>query len=207
MLSKEIQTILASQIHDPESTDTNTTVYDSIISIFPKDIIVSQQSINEMSKSEIEQYFEENLEQIYNEFENKHGTDLIRILEQNLTLRVLDNNWINHLTSIESLRQGIGLQAYGQRDPLVAYRKEGSSKFQELLDKIPHDIVYMLFNINIVKNNTVTENKIPAGQSPSLSINSTNRSQTATKVKTSKIGRNSICPCGSGKKYKRCHGE
>ena len=207
MLSKEIQSILDSEVPNPESTATNSTIYDSIVNIFPKNNIINEQYINEMSKSEIERYFDENLEQIYNQFENTHGHDLIRTLEQNLMLRSLDNHWVNHLTSMESLRQGIGLQAFGQRDPLVAYKREGHSKFQELLDKIQHDVVYMLFNVNIVKNNAMTENKIPAAQSPSLSINSANRSHPATKVKTSKIGRNSICPCGSGKKHKRCHGE
>ena len=109
---------------------------------------------------------------------------------------------------MEALRQGIGLQAFGQRDPLVAYKREGHSKFQELLDKIQHDVVYMLFNINIVKNNPVTTpNNSSSPDSQMASLNSTNRSQAATKVKTSKVGRNSVCPCGSGKKYKRCHGE
>jgi len=210
MLIKEIQTILDSGVHSPESKDTNHTIYDSIINIFPRDNIISEQSINEMSKSAIEQYFDNNLEKIYNRFEDTHGIDLIRVLEQNLMLRVLDNHWVTHLTSIESLRQGIGLQAFGQRDPLVAYKREGHSKFQELLDKIQHDIVYMLFNINIVKNNTlntIPKNKTSPMESQSLALNSSNKSQTATKVKTSKIGRNAICPCGSGKKYKRCHGE
>ena len=74
-------------------------------------------------------------------------------------LRSLDNHWVNHLTSMESLRQGIGLQAFGQRDPLVAYKREGHSKFQELLGKIQHDVVYMLFNVNIVKNNLLLINE------------------------------------------------
>ena len=208
MLSKEIQNILDSESPTPELPESNNPIYDSIINIFPKDIIVSNQTINQMSKSEIETYFEENIEQIYDKFETQHSSGLIRALEQNLMLRVLDNHWVNHLTSMESLRQGIGLQAFGQRDPLVAYKREGHSKFQELLDKIQHDVAYMLFNINIVKNNPVANPiNTSSQQSPSSSINSTNKSQTATKLKTSKIGRNSICPCGSGKKYKKCHGE
>jgi len=208
MLSKEIQNILDSESPPPELPDANNTIYDSILNIFPKDSIVSNQEINQMSKSEIENYFEENIEQIYNRFEDQHSSGLIRALEQNLMLRVLDNHWVNHLTSMESLRQGIGLQAFGQRDPLVAYKREGHSKFQELLNKIQHDVAYMLFNINIVKNNSVANpiNK-SAPEKSSLPVNTTNKSQTSTKVKTSKIGRNSICPCGSGKKYKRCHGE
>ena len=208
MLSKEIQNILDSESPTPELAEANNPIYDSIINIFPKDSIVSNEAINQMSKSEIESYFEANIEQIYDKFETQHSSGLIRALEQNLMLRVLDNHWVNHLTSMESLRQGIGLQAFGQRDPLVAYKREGHSKFQELLDKIQHDVAYMLFNINIVKNNPVSNPINTSSQeSPSLSVNSTNKSQTATKVKTSKIGRNSICPCGSGKKYKRCHGE
>ena len=208
MLSKEIQNILDSETPTPESPDANSAIYDSIVNVFPRDSIISEESINQMSKTDIERYFDENLQQIYDQFENTHNPGLVRALEQNLMIRVLDNHWVSHLTSMESLRRGIGLQAFGQRDPLVAYKREGHSKFQELLDKIQHDVVYMLFNINIVKNNPLTNpNNSSSPKSPVAPINSTNRPQATTKVKTSKIGRNSICPCGSGKKYKRCHGE
>jgi preprotein translocase subunit SecA len=208
MLGKEIQNILDSETPTPESPNANSAIYDSIVNVFPRDNIISEESINQMSKADIERYFDENLQQIYDQFENTHSPGLIRALEQNLMIRVLDNHWVNHLTSMEALRQGIGLQAFGQRDPLVAYKREGHSKFQELLDKIQHDVVYMLFNINIVKNNPVTTpNNSSSPDSQMASLNSTNRSQAATKVKTSKVGRNSVCPCGSGKKYKRCHGE
>ena len=142
---------------------------------------------------------------IYNDREEDLGSNEMRILERLLLLRSIDVHWVNHLTSMENLRTGIGLHAYGQRDPLVVYRTEGHKTFQELLDRMQTDVVNSLFHV------TTTDPAAPAGKRRAKSTpqqtpmrqfqGSQNFGSTGNK-----IGRNVPCPCGSGKKYKRCCG-
>ena len=142
---------------------------------------------------------------IYNDREEDLGSNEMRILERLLLLRSIDVHWVNHLTSMENLRTGIGLHAYGQRDPLVVYRTEGHKTFQELLDRMQTDVVNSLFHV------TTTDPAAPAGR---RRARSTPQQTPMTQFQGSqnfgstgnKIGRNVPCPCGSGKKYKRCCG-
>jgi len=114
-------------------------------------------------------------------------------------LGVIDNLWIRHLTDLDNLREGIGLRAYGQQDPLVAYKKEAHEMYQDLLTAIQHDIVQRIFwpvEVRIQRPRPMREMR-------------TDQSRKATRqpVKAvDKVGRNDPCPCGSGKKYKYCHG-
>ncbi|HJO82975.1 MAG: preprotein translocase subunit SecA [SAR202 cluster bacterium] len=154
----------------------------------------------------------------YDRVEDGVSVEVMREVERRLMLQSVDANWVQHLTSMENLRQGIGLHAYGQRDPLVMYKKEGHEQFQALQEKIEHDIVHSIFRIQV--NDTAAGNgqsngsKQPqrAGRSAQPPQNKTvmsnvidNRRQEAVPAKQ-KVGRNQACPCGSGKKYKRCHG-
>jgi len=142
---------------------------------------------------------------IYNDREEDLGSNDMRILERLLLLRSIDVHWVNHLTSMENLRTGIGLHAYGQRDPLVVYRTEGHKTFQELLERMQTDVVNSLFHV------TTTNPAAPAGR---RRANSAPQQTPMTQFRGSqnvgstgnKIGRNAPCPCGSGKKYKRCCG-
>ena len=84
---------------------------------------------------------------VYSSFEGAMGEDGARQIERNLMLRAIDENWVQHLTSMENLRQGIGLQAVGQRDPLVMYKKEGHDLFQGLQEKISSDVIHSLFRL------------------------------------------------------------
>ena len=119
-------------------------------------------------------------------------------------LRVIDSHWVQHLTSMENLRQGIGLQAFGQRDPLVMYKREGHEMFQGLLERIQHDIVHTVYHVGLAKQS--------GSRTPPMSVYGNSvmsgvvgRQRPATPAGR-KVGRNDLCPCGSGKKYKRCHG-
>ena len=132
----------------------------------------------------------------------------MRTLERLLLLRAIDTHWVNHLTSMENLRTGIGLQAYGQRDPLVAYRTEGHKMFQELLSRMQFDVVHTMFHVAVTQEPAGVGQRRDAGKaanvSPMQAVNGGRREAVA--VGAGKIGRNAQCPCGSGKKYKRCHG-
>ena len=112
-------------------------------------------------------------------------------------------------TTMENLRQGIGLQAFGQRDPLVMYKKEGRETFDNLQARIQHDISHTMFHIGFANNGSPgaqSARKSPPSVGTSVMTKVVNRSREAVPAGDRKIGRNEACPCGSGKKYKRCHG-
>ena len=112
-------------------------------------------------------------------------------------LRVMDSVWVEHLTTMQNLRESIGLQAYG-RDPLVMYKSQSRNLFDTLIEKIGQGISQSIFNVSNIADSRdyKIQNKMPI----------TNSSSNTTGITSSRIGRNDQCPCGSGKKYKRCHG-
>ena len=130
-------------------------------------------------------------EEVYREKEGELGEDRMRALERILMLRALDLGWKAQLTDIEKLRQGIGLQAYGQRNPLVAYQREGRRMYQDLLGQMRDDLVHGIYRLSLA----------PAAAPAKAPLNGRARNGAERK-----IGRNAPCYCGSGKKFKRCHG-
>ena len=153
--------------------------------------------------------------QVYDQIEHELTPEAMREAERWLMLRSVDANWVQHLTSMENLRQGIGLHAFGQRDPLVMYKKEGHEQFQGLQAKIEHDIVHTLFNARISvapkggrqangRNGQAGRPGAPKKETVMAKVMDPRRRESVPAGQ--KIGRNQQCPCGSGKKYKRCHG-
>ena len=153
--------------------------------------------------------------QVYDQVEQELTPEAMREAERWLMLRSVDANWVQHLTSMENLRQGIGLHAFGQRDPLVMYKKEGHEQFQGLQAKIEHDIVHTLFNARISvapkggqqangRNGQAGRSGAPKKETVMAKVMDPRRRETVPAGQ--KTGRNQQCPCGSGKKYKRCHG-
>ncbi len=120
----------------------------------------------------------------------------MRMLERLVMLRTIGGLWVEHLTMMDHMRQGIGLRAYGQRDPLVAYKTEAHALFQSLLANIQHDVVHTIYRVSIVKEGALPE--------PALASAGGGRGEMVAADK--KVGRNDPCPCGSGKKYKKCCG-
>ena len=114
-------------------------------------------------------------------------------IEKRIFLQLIDQNWKLHIQYLEQLRQVIGLRSYGQRDPLVEYKKEAFTLFENLLSKLKYDLITILFNLKLIENSQ---------EEPS----NENLSKKFDELTTKKIGRNEPCPCKSGKKYKHCHG-
>ena len=142
------------------------------------------------------------LDSIYVSFEENLGPENAREIERFFMLRSIDTNWVQHLTGMENLRQGIGLQAVGQRDPLVMYRKEGHEMFRNLQERIQSDVAHSLFKGGMDDLNSQTRPSKPRA-TRSVRPSSTNKQSTPAAITSKKIGRNQPCPCGSGKKYKR----
>ena len=133
------------------------------------------------------------------------GPEMMRLAEKNLLLQLLDQNWKEHLLAMDHLRQGIGLRAYAQRDPLNEYKREAFSMFEILLDRLREQITLILAHIEIRATEPVppaqpSPQEVAAASNPSAGVDPKNPAT------WSKLNRNADCPCGSGKKYKHCHG-
>jgi preprotein translocase subunit SecA len=136
------------------------------------------------------------------------GDEVMRELERKVLLSVLDRKWREHLYEMDYLQEGIGLRAMAQRDPLVEYQKEGFDLFAAMMDAIKEEIAGLLFNIEVTvesSNNEVVAPGLEAKQLPAVGLQYTAADESGVRT-TGDVSRNAPCPCGSGKKYKRCHG-
>ncbi|MGD0886961.1 MAG: preprotein translocase subunit SecA [Thermodesulfovibrionales bacterium] len=141
----------------------------------------------------------------YERKETDVGSDMMRYLEKVMFLQVLDAQWKDHLLAMDHLKEGIGLRGYGQRDPLTEYKKEAFDMFAELTDRISMDALSRLFKIQLKEDEGVKRQQILPRQTIRYNRGEgSEASQPASRGK--KIGRNEPCPCGSGKKYKKCCG-
>jgi preprotein translocase subunit SecA len=199
----------------PENWDLDT-LSNYMAPLFATDIITDIMDRKKFSESKwdagiLKEKFTERAYRLYEERENIYSAPVIRGLEKIVMLNVIDNMWRGHLLEMDYLKEGIGLRAIGQLDPLVEYKREGFNLFKELIDEIKFDTVRLLYNVKIVpreqqeKQNAVREHEVTnvVTSGPSKSGLKTLR---AAPVNTKKIGRNEPCPCGSGKKYKKCCG-
>jgi len=154
--------------------------------IFPLPSHLNKNALSQMSRKEVEQKLLEYADSLYDQREQELEAQNMRVLERLVMLRAIDRRWVEHLTAMENMRQGIGLQALAQRDPLVAYKRGGHEMFQELMDGVRHDIAHTIYHVGIVREQRPREReKAPVA---------------------ARTGRNDPCPCGSGKKYKKCCG-
>jgi len=145
---------------------------------------------------------------LYEKKEEEVGSEFMRYLEKVFLLNVVDSQWKDHLLAMDHLKEGIGLRGYGQRDPLVEYKKEAFQMFGELQERINRETLTRLFKIQIKKEEERVQSplrQVPVFASERLSYNK-NDGGPREPVHVKKIGRNDPCPCGSGKKYKKCCG-
>ena len=152
------------------------------------------------SKDEVIQILED---KIIGEYENKIKDlpeEIVNDFEKVIALRVIDTHWMEHINTMDHLKEGIGLRSYAQNNPLVEYTNEGFQLFDEMLDTINREITKYLLKAEIKQNLERKEVAKPTGTNDS-------KDKVKTTRKVEKIGRNEPCPCGSGKKYKQCCGK
>ena len=166
----------------------------------------NEDAVYQYELDQIGKLLSEHAEVVYEAREGELGSEQMRILERLLLLRAIDTHWVTHLTTMENLRTGIGLQAYGQRDPLVMYRTEGHKLFQELTQRMQYDVVHTLFHLTLTQQAINGGRKAAAAKAATPMEAVMPKGKEAVSVGAAKVGRNTPCPCGSGKKYKRCHG-
>ncbi|OGH58829.1 MAG: preprotein translocase subunit SecA [Candidatus Magasanikbacteria bacterium RIFCSPHIGHO2_01_FULL_33_34] len=142
--------------------------------------------------------------------ENNNKDEVMKDIEKSILLRAIDTLWVEHLVSIDHLRTGIGLRGYGQRDPLIEYKKETYDMFNELQSAIQKEVVYSFFKIGaglqLAPTIMASDKMTLQGAKKSSTVNLNSGSSKPRDGEGKKVGRNDMCPCGSGKKYKKCHG-
>jgi preprotein translocase subunit SecA len=198
------------QREHPNETELNVELYD----YFGLDLEDAQVSLESDRRDEVKYKVVEAVHARYEEKEKLIGADNMRLNEKYLLLQVIDQQWKDHLLNIDHLKEGIGLRGYGQRDPLVEYKRESFELFQEMMERIQDRVVKVLWKIELVgregereESQRVQRALPPQPPKQQLTFSGAPK-EAAAPVKRSqaKVGRNDPCPCGSGKKYKKCHG-
>lgn len=159
--------------------------------------------VESLTKASLKEIILEKAEALYAEKEAEIGIERMRDVERAILLRVVDFHWIDHIDAMDDLKQGIGLRAVGQQDPVAAYKMEGFAMFEELIATIQEETIKALFHASI---RTETEHKSVAVVKNESHLGSGNQKPAKTFKSDKKVGRNDPCPCGSGKKYKKCCG-
>ncbi|ADD01820.1 preprotein translocase, SecA subunit [Thermoanaerobacter italicus Ab9] len=167
-----------------------------------KDSVVIDVDIDRLDKEVLTNIIYEEAVKQYEKKEAEIGPEQMRELERIVLLRVVDTKWMDHIDEMDQLRQGIGLRAYGQVDPLIEYKKIAFDMFEDLVQSIQEETVKFLYHIQIDKNNMIQREQV----AKPVSTNADTQEKKQPVVKGKKIGRNDPCPCGSGKKYKYCCG-
>jgi preprotein translocase subunit SecA len=162
--------------------------------------LLNMEQLKEMSNQQIKDTMLDVAMQIYSSKENDFGSEQIREIERVILLRVVDTKWMDHIDNMDHLKQGIGLRAYKQQDPVQAYQFEGSEMFEEMIFNIKIDTVKYLFHVQIER--APEREKVAVETSTNVDDSLPKKPVTNDK----KVGRNDSCPCGSGKKYKNCCG-
>jgi preprotein translocase subunit SecA len=162
----------------------------------------------------------------YRAREDEFGPETMRLLERNFFLQVLDGQWKDHLYAMDQLREGIGLRGYGQKDPLSEYKIEGFGMFEEMMERVREDTIRILFLVQMAEEENLPQRRqqrFSMTRGPSEDVFAQRQPQAAglaqgpgpgqaqpvqqtVKREGRKVGRNEPCPCGSGKKYKKCCG-
>jgi preprotein translocase subunit SecA len=186
-------------------------LFKAIAQLYPTELDPETLDLEGLDHNEFENLLLDDAERAYKQREAEFGADLLHAFERRVLLTVLDRHWREHLYEMDYLQEGIGLRAIGQRDPLVEYQREGFDMFQAMQDSIKREAVAYVFNASIqVVDEDAERREMPTAQPTQLSSAVTEAEERAAtqpqRASVKKVGRNQPCPCGSGKKYKLCHG-
>ena len=150
----------------------------------------------------------------YEEKEKRFGEPMLRQLEKIIMLQTIDTLWKDHLLNMDHLKEGIGLRGYGQKNPLQEYQKEGYDMFEDMIHRKEEDVVQKLFTVELARESVAPQVELQQPRAQRMVLSHGNEpiaarpsGGSAPKRDGEKVGRNDPCPCGSGKKYKRCHGK
>jgi preprotein translocase subunit SecA len=186
MVGKQVEQLVQEHSHNYGETDVEGLLQE-MAEILPLPENIKDMQLDKLGVKQLNERLGDYSRQVYELREKEQGAEQMRLLERLVMLRVIDDHWKEHLTAMDHLRQSVGLESVRQIDPLVVYKKKGGAYFDSLMADIQHNIVHTIYKVNIEKREAPAHRPSPLpGQ---------------------KVGRNDPCPCGSGKKYKHCHGK
>ncbi len=168
---------------------------------------IDDDTIDGLTRDGLAQLIYETCISVYDEKEAAIGTEDFRGLERIVMLQTVDNLWKDHLLSMDHLKEGIGLRGYAQQDPLIVYKKEGFDLFQDMISRVKEETLGILFRIQISEPKRIDDLRLPKEQKMFFSGGDEPQKKKPVKRSQKKVGRNAPCPCGSGKKYKKCCGK
>jgi preprotein translocase subunit SecA len=194
----------------PNETELNAELYD----YFGLDLKSAGIDLHSTPRSALREAVVGAVNKRYEEKEAQIGAEMMRLHEKYLLLQVIDQLWKDHLLNVDHLKEGIGLRGYGQRDPLIEYKKESFEIFQEMMERIQDRVVKYLWKTEVVVEREGDVEEAPRQRSlpppkpkqQPMYFSGASGPAAPVKRKEEKVGRNDPCPCGSGKKYKKCHG-
>ena len=169
--------------------------------IGPEDLAFEDDDIASVERADIITALKYKAKEIYDAKEAEYGTEVMRELERVILLKVVDTKWMAHIDDMEELKKGISLRSYGQKNPVIEYRYEGFEMFDAMVESIREDTIRMLLTVRLQKNEAPEREQVAKPDAPNAGAGDGSFSDT---VRAKKIGDNDPCPCGSGKKYKKC---
>ncbi len=171
--------------------------------IGPEDLTFEDDELQSVTRQDITAALTDKAKEIYQAKEDEYGSDVIRELERVILLKVVDTKWMAHIDDMDELKKGIGLRAFGQKNPVIEYRYEGFEMFDAMVESIREDTVRMLLTVKLQKNAMPQREQVQKPDAPNAGSGDGSFDET---VRSKKVGDNDPCPCGSGKKYKKCCG-
>ena len=171
--------------------------------ISDEDLSFEDNELDDITRDDIISALNDKAKEIYSAKEKEYGEEIIRELERLILLKVVDTKWMAHIDDMDELKKGIGLRAFGQKNPVVEYRYEGFEMFDAMVDSIREDTVRMLLTVKLQKNVVPEREQVQKPDAPNAGAGDGSFSE---ERKSNKVGDNDPCPCGSGKKYKKCCG-
>ena len=169
------------------------------------ELAFSQEQIEDLTRDDLIERISDIAARQYALKEEEFGAEALREIERIILLRAVDSKWMDHIDDMERLRQGIGLRAYAQRDPIIEYKEEGYIMYEAMLQAITEDIIRLLFHVRAEKK--IEREQVAKPTSASGGSSDGTLSKKPVVRKEAKVGRNDPCPCGSGLKYKKCCGK
>lgn len=185
---------------------------DALFRQFNLHLTLSEEEHKDFTPESLEDFVKDKVKAAYEAREQTFTPPVLRYLEKVILLQTIDSLWKDHLLSMDHLKEGIGLRGYGQKNPLQEYQKEAFAMFEELMQRMQEDVVEKLFTVQIARQEDARRIEQPR-QAPQRQMLVSHGGAVASQPKAPsprrgmpKVGRNELCPCGSGKKYKKCHG-
>ena len=209
MIADTISTHCSLYLNDPKVHDNWN--LDGLKSYFlgwlttPEDFDFTPEQLGNITPEEIAKDLTDRAYEIYEQKEEEFGSEIMRQIERNVLLRCVDHYWMDHIDAMDELRNGIHLRAYAQHNPIVEFRNESYDMFNAMSEAICEDTAKMMLSIKKVTDDDLKRREAAKITAENVGGGDT-KGRTVVKTKSQKVGRNDPCPCGSGKKYKKCCG-